>query len=133
MPTIPESEITIDYARSSGPGGQNVNKRDTKAIVRWNIGTSKAFSEAEKDRIRSLALNRLTTEDDIVLSADDQRSQAQNRESALVRLQELVQKALIPKKKRRTTKPTRASKERRLKDKRIISKKKSNRKSPPSE
>lgn len=130
MRKIPESELVIDYARASGPGGQNVNKRDTKAVVRWNVGASPSFSDAEKARIRTYAANRLNAEDELVLSADDERSQTRNREAAIARLQEIVASALLPKKKRRPTKPTRASKERRLEEKRRTARKKTERKMP---
>lgn len=133
MRHIPESEITVDYARASGPGGQNVNKRDTKAVVHWNVGASQAFSDVQKSLIRTFAANRLNAEDEIVLSADDERSQSRNRESAIARLREIVNKALVPKKKRRPTKPTRASKERRLDEKKRTASKKAGRKSPTSE
>lgn len=127
MRSIPESEISVDFARASGPGGQNVNKRDTKAVVRWNVGASAAFSDAEKARIRAAAANRLNGEDELVLAADDERSQARNRDAAVARLQEIVRAALAPVKPRRPTKPTRASKERRLESKRRQGRKKADR------
>jgi ribosome-associated protein len=133
MRAIPESEIAVDYARSSGPGGQNVNKRDTKAVVRWKVGDSTAFSEEEKVRIRSFAANRLNADDEIVLAADEERSQAQNRAAAVSRLREIVRRALIPAKKRRPTMPTRASKERRLESKRLQGRKKADRRRPRQE
>jgi len=133
MRTIPESEIVIDYARASGPGGQNVNKRDTKAVVRWRVSSSKTFSETEKRCIRKRAKGRLNASDEIVFSANDTRSQAQNREKAISRLRELVEKALVPAKRRKPTRPTRASKERRLEEKRLTSRKKALRKQPSAE
>lgn len=133
MRTVPESEIDIEYVRASGPGGQNVNKRDTKAVVRWRVGSSGVFSDAQKARIREYTSGRLNSDDEIVLSADDSRSQAQNREKAVMRLRELVKKALVPKKKRKPTRPTRAAKERRLEEKHRTSQKKASRKRPPQE
>lgn len=132
MRSIPESEIALDYARASGPGGQNVNKRDTKAVARWNVGASSTYTDAEKARIRTFAANRLNAEDELVVSADDERSQTRNRDAAVMRLQDIVRKALTPKKKRKPTRPTRASKERRLEDKRRTSEKKARRR-PPAE
>lgn len=131
MRDIPESEILVEYARSSGPGGQNVNKRDTKAVARWKIGASTAFSGVEKARIRSFAANRTNGEDEVVIAAEDERSQLRNRETAVARLRDLVRAALVPKKTRRPTRPTRASKERRLDAKRRESRKKDQRR-PPS-
>jgi ribosome-associated protein len=127
MRSIPESEIVVDFARSSGPGGQNVNKRDTKAIARWKVGASSAFTSEEKDLIRAALAGRLNAEDEIVIAAEDERSQSQNRETALMRLQEGVRKALTPRKKRRPTRPSRASKEKRLASKRIASRRKEER------
>lgn len=133
MKTVPENEIKVEYTRSSGPGGQNVNKRDTKAVLHWNIGTSVSFTDTEKTTLRSFFENRLNSEDEVVLSVDSERSQARNRDTAVERLQSLAQQALIPKKKRRVTKPTRASKERRLENKRRTASKKSGRKYPDNE
>jgi ribosome-associated protein len=127
---VPEREISVEYARSSGPGGQNVNKRDTKAVLRWNVGASSAFSEEEKAKIREFAGKRLNAEDQLVLSADQERSQAQNRDSAVARLQNIVRSALEPEKERRPTKPTRASKERRIDEKRRQGLKKRERRFP---
>lgn len=133
MRSIPESEISVEFARSSGPGGQNVNKRDTKAVARWKIGASAAFSDEEKARIRAFAANRTNAEDEIVLSAEDERSQSRNRETAVARLQEIIRAALAPRKKRRPTKPSRASKERRLESKRLQGRKKAQRRGSPNE
>lgn len=133
MRDIPESEIAVEFARSSGPGGQNVNKRDTKAVARWKVGASLAFSDEEKARIRAAAANRLNAEDELIVSAEDERSQQRNRETAVARLQALVRAALAPRKKRRPTKPTRASKERRLESKKRLGRKKAERRAPHHE
>jgi len=127
MRDIPESEILVEYARSSGPGGQNVNKRDTKAVARWKVGASASFTDVEKARIRSFAANRLNAEDEIVVHAEDERSQSRNRDIAVARMRDIVRAALAPRKPRRATKPTRASKERRLESKRRQGEKKSRR------
>lgn len=118
---IPEHELSISFARSGGKGGQNVNKVATKATVRWRVGASAAFSEEEKQRLRRALGNRLTKDDEIIISASAERSQLQNRVRATARLNELAACALRPKKVRRPTKPTRAAKEWRLLEKRSLS------------
>lgn len=114
---IPESEIKMTFARSSGAGGQNVNKTATKVILHWKVGESDVFSDTEKDRIRIKLANRLNDEDEIVIMAEEERSQLQNRIQALSRLQSLVDEALIIPKKRKPTKPTYSSKLKRLETK----------------
>src|SRR3989338_6623941 len=78
-PAVPAGELQIDFVRSSGPGGQNVNKTSTKAQLRWKVGASSAFSEEEKMKIREYAGKRLNNDDEIVVAADTERSQLQNR------------------------------------------------------
>lgn len=106
---IPESELVIDFARSSGPGGQNVNKTASKAQVRWRIDDSAALSAVEKERIRRVLRTRLTGNDEILVSAESERSQLQNKRAAVERLETLVSRALIIPKKRRPTRPTYSS------------------------
>ncbi len=113
--------IKITFARSSGAGGQNVNKTSTKAVVRWSVGKSRVFSEVEKARIRLILKNKLNNNDEIVLMSEEERSQSQNRALAISRLQTLVARALRVPKKRRPTRPTRASKLRRIEFKKIRS------------
>ena len=124
---IPASEYTIEFARSGGPGGQNVNKVSSKAQLRWSVGASQVLSDEQKARVRVALKNRLTNEDEILVTAEDERSQAQNREQVIARFQELVAQALHVPKKRRPTKPTRSSKEKRLQAKKIISERKRSR------
>lgn len=124
---IPESEIKISFARSSGAGGQNVNKTSTKVILHWSVGESIVFTEEEKDRIRTKLNNRLNDKDEIVIMAEEERSQIQNRLSALARLQEEVSQALIVPKRRRATKPTYSSQLKRLEVKKQRSQIKSSR------
>lgn len=114
MKGIPYNELVFNFARSGGPGGQNVNKIESKVIVRWAVGKSVAFSPEEKERIREKLKNRLNAEDEIVIHADEERSQAQNKDRVVERLNTLVEQALVIPKKRRPTKPTRSSKIKRL-------------------
>lgn len=121
---IPSSEFTLEFARSGGPGGQNVNKVSSKAQLRFNVGASLVLSEDQKNRVREILKNRLTNEDEILVVAEDERSQIQNRELVVARFQELITQALHVPKKRRATRPTYGSREKRLQTKKIISERK---------
>ena len=129
-PKVPYGEINIDFVRSSGPGGQKVNKTSSKAQLRWNVGNSEAYTDEQKATIRKMAGNRLNIEDEIVLSEQNERSQYQNREMVIKRLQQLVGEALTPKKERKPTKPSKGQKQQRLDDKRRQGEKKRSRQKP---
>lgn len=116
---IPPSELTFTFIRSSGPGGQNVNKLNTKAQLRWNVGRSAVFTPEEKARIRTKLKNKINKEDEVVLYSEKERSQLQNKEFVVEQLHKLVQQALITKKPRRKTRPTKSSIERRIETKKI--------------
>lgn len=128
MPQIPDNELTITFARSSGAGGQNVNKTSTKVIIHWPVGKSRFLSDEEKARVRIKLASRINNDDELVLMSEEERSQSQNRDLAIARLQSLVAQALRVPKKRRPTRPTRASKLKRLESKKQRSKIKSGRK-----
>ena len=124
---IPVNEIRISFARSGGAGGQNVNKTSTKVIIHWSVGRSQVLNWEEKNRVRIKLANRLNNNDELVVMSDEERSQPQNRALAVARLQMLVAKALHVPKHRRPTRPTKASKLRRIESKKIRSRVKAGR------
>ncbi len=107
-------EVEIDFVRSAGPGGQNVNKVATAAQLRFHVGRSTRLDAAAKQRLRRLAGRRLNDADEILLIARNHRTQEGNRRDAFERLTDLIEEARRAPVPRRATKPTRASKERRL-------------------
>ena len=123
-----EHELTFKTSRSSGSGGQNVNKVETSVTVMWKVNDSIVFSEREKERILLKLKNRISGEGFLQLTVSESRTQLQNKKIALERIQEIVNLALIVPKKRIATKPSRGQKEKRLESKKKISEKKENRK-----
>jgi ribosome-associated protein len=116
--TIDDSELEERFVRSSGPGGQNVNKVSTTVQLRFNVRASTSLPDDVRRRLIALAGNRMTTDGVMVIEARRHRTQAANREDARERLIELIQQAEIKPKRRRKTKPSKASGERRLQTKR---------------
>ncbi len=114
---IEDWELTENFIRSSGPGGQNVNKVSSAVELRFEAARSPNLAQPVKNRLRRLAGRRWTTEGALVLQCDETRSQARNRDIVRDRLVELIRKALVPPKRRIPTKPTLGSKKRRLKAK----------------
>ncbi|XOV88099.1 MAG: alternative ribosome rescue aminoacyl-tRNA hydrolase ArfB [Pseudomonadota bacterium] len=126
---IPEREIDISAMRSSGPGGQNVNKVSTAIHLRFDIDASSLPDEL-KSRLKRLRDSRLTGEGVIVIKAQQFRSQEKNREDALARLDELLQRAQVVRKVRRQTKPSKSAVARRLDEKKLRGKAKALRRDP---
>lgn len=124
---IPERELSVRASRASGPGGQNVNRVSTKIELRFDLPGTSALDAGCKARLRRLAEGRLDADGFVVIASQVTRSQSQNLEDAKARLAELIRAALVVPKRRKKTRPTRASKERRLDQKRRQSQKKQGR------
>ena len=118
---IPEAEISIEFIRSAGPGGQNVNKVATAAQLRFDVINSAAFSDLVRQRLIKLAGKKINSDGIIVITARKYRSQARNRQAAIERLVALIRAAAAAPKKRIPTKPGTAVIEKRLLNKRIKS------------
>jgi ribosome-associated protein len=113
-PLIPDTDLSISFVRSAGPGGQNVNKVATAAQLRFDLQGTALLDERAKARLRALAGHRLIGDAEILIIARNHRTQEGNRREALARLQQLIARALEVPKTRRATRPTRASNERRI-------------------
>ena len=124
---IPRGELESRATRSGGPGGQHVNTSSTRVELRWNVRTSVALTEAQRERLLQKLAGRLDGEGWLRVVASDSRSQRQNRERAESRLAEMVRAALVVPKARRATKPSRAAKQARLDEKKKASGKKAQR------
>lgn len=114
-----ESEFVYSASRSSGPGGQNVNKVNTKVELRLKIHNSSLFSDPEKTLLFGKLKNRINSEGELILVSQAERTMMQNKAAVTEKFFELVSKALTKQKKRRATKPTHSSKIKRLDEKKI--------------
>jgi ribosome-associated protein len=127
---IPDDELAWTFARSGGPGGQNVNKVNSRAILHWRIDANTSLPLHVRDRIRALERNRLTTDGELVIQSQTHRTQERNREACLERLAEMVRRAAIVPRARKATKPTRGSQQRRLEAKKARGRVKRDRRGP---
>ena len=127
-----ETEVVFTATRSSGPGGQNVNKVNTQVELRFSVKNSGLFSDEEKDRILLKLKNRINSESELIITSQTGRTQLDNKEKALEKFFELIEKALTVRKKRLKSTPTAASRLKRLESKKNQALKKQLRKPPDS-
>ncbi len=130
---IPFSEFVFASSRSGGPGGQNVNKVNSRIQLRWNPSNSPSIEADVAERFIRLAGKRMTKEGDILITGQEHRDAPKNKADCLERLAELLRAALVKPRVRKATKPSRGSKERRLKEKKQRSETKQGRQRPSSE
>ena len=114
---VDPSEFRFVFARSSGPGGQNVNKTNSKAVLFWNVEASPSITDVVRLRFCSLYPNKINDAGEVVISSDETRDRMQNQARCIEKLLEYVHVAANPPKKRTATKPTRSSQRRRMDDK----------------
>ena len=127
---IPFAEFDFSFSRSGGPGGQNVNKVNSKVTLRWNITKSPTLPGDVLERFVQRYRRRITNDGEFVMHSERYRDQGRNVADCLEKLRELLLEVAVAPKKRKPTKPTRGSKERRLKDKRAASERKARRRKP---
>ncbi len=125
-----KEELIFKAVKSSGPGGQHVNKTASKVVVQFDLQNTAALNAEEKERALEKLASRLTNEGILIVESSETRSQHKNKELALDRLKEIVTSAIKRKKVRKKTKPSKASKLKRLREKKVISEKKANRQKP---
>ncbi len=112
--TIPDDEFAWTYVRAGGPGGQNVNKVSSKAVLRWNFDASPSIPPDIKARFRQREGGRITSTGDVLITSQRFRDQERNRQDCLEKLAALLQAAAVPPRRRKKTRPTKGSVERRL-------------------
>ncbi len=123
-------ELEWSFARSSGPGGQNVNKVNSKAVLRWRPGESPSLPEDVRQRFLARFQSKLTEDGDVVIASDEYRDQPKNIAASMDKLREMIQQVLVAPRKRKPTKPSLGSKRRRLEGKQRQSEKKQGRRPP---
>lgn len=126
--SLVNSELLFSTSRSSGPGGQNVNKVNSKVTLRWPIANSAILTDEEKELLLRKLASRLTTEGELMIISQESRSQQQNKELAIEKLDALLTKAFAKKKVRKATKPSKAAAQNRIEKKKRHSEKKKMRK-----
>jgi ribosome-associated protein len=130
---IPASELDVSFVRSSGPGGQNVNKVASKVQLRWRPSTSAAFTDVDRDWVISRLASKLTTDGELIVSSGLTRDQGRNRTDAEAKLAALVRAALARPKTRRATRPSAAARARRIEEKKARGEKKKRRRAVEGE
>ena len=127
---VPMDELQFTYARSQGPGGQNVNKVNTKATLRWSVIANQSLPDDVRSRFLTRYKHRITKDGDLLITSQRYRDRGRNVDDCLDKLRELISAVVAPPKKRRATKPTKGSKARRRKTKEATAQKKERRKPP---
>jgi ribosome-associated protein len=130
---IPDHELHWSFVRSGGPGGQNVNKVASKAVLRWDLSASTSINLEVKARLRQQQPGRITSAGELLLNSDRFRDQERNRQDCLDKLRQLIRQAAVRPRPRKKTRPTRSSKQERLKGKRHRSHIKAGRRQPADE
>ena len=126
-------EVSFKTSRSSGPGGQHVNKTESRVELSWSLEESACLSENQKTLVRQKLASRLTDQEILMLTSEKHRSQHRNREDVMERFLDLIAASLVPARKRHTTRPTRSSVEKRIKTKKIRAELKRTRRKRPED
>jgi ribosome-associated protein len=124
---VPLAELRFQFARASGPGGQNVNKVESKAVLRWDVGASRSVPAAVRARLRARYAKRITEDGVLVLSSQRHRERERNVADCLAKLGAMLAEVATPPKPRKATRPSRAAKERRLSEKKRVGRRKAER------
>jgi ribosome-associated protein len=127
---IPERELVFTFARSSGPGGQNVNKTETKATLRWPVASTSSLPADVRARFLRAFASRITTQGELVLSSQRHRDRLRNIDDCLEKLAAMLRQVATPRRKRRPTRPSRSAVERRITEKKRQSSAKRERRRP---
>jgi ribosome-associated protein len=122
--TLPRDELSLQFSRAAGPGGQNVNKVNSKVTLRWHFARSKSLDAAPRQRLEQRLAGRLTRTGDLIVSSQRFRDQAKNIDDCREKLRSIVQSALRLPRTRKATRPSAASRRKRLADKRLHAEKK---------
>ncbi|WP_268124722.1 alternative ribosome rescue aminoacyl-tRNA hydrolase ArfB [Roseivirga pacifica] len=124
------AELKFETSRSSGPGGQNVNKTESRVTLRFAVTSSEVLCEEERTRLQQKLANKLTSEGELLISSEKHRGQLQNKEETVKLFQQILTKAFTEPKKRKKTKPSKAAVQKRIDGKKKLGEKKANRRKP---